>query len=107
MTGILTSISNLLQSILDVFTSLFNTLFSSIQGVFALAATAVQSVLGLFQGLIGFLLSMYSSCATDRKGVLTWVVDNIVIIGVIIAGFVGYSAYQQRQHKTVTGKKQI
>jgi len=89
MTGILTSISNLLQSILDVFTSLFNTLFSSIQGVFALAATAVQSVLGLFQGLIGFLL------------------NNIVIIGVIIAGFVGYSAYQQRQHKTVTGKKQI
>jgi len=25
---------------------------------------------------------------------------------VIIAGFVGYSAYQQRQHKTVTVKKQ-
>jgi len=49
----------------------------------------VQSILGLFQGLIAFLL------------------NNIVIIGVIIAGFVGYSAYQQRQHKTVTGKKTI
>ncbi|MCJ1245346.1 hypothetical protein MMC30_002550 [Trapelia coarctata] len=89
MTGITSSISNLLQSILDIFTGILRTIFSSVQGVFAVSGTLVQDIVNMFQGLLGFLLS------------------NIIIIGVLVAAFVGYSAYQQKQHKTTTGKKTI
>jgi len=85
MTGITSSIANLLQSIWDVFASLVNTLLSGVQGVFALVATAVHSVVDLMSGLVGFLLG------------------NIVIIGVLVAAFVGYSAYQQKSGRTVGG----
>lgn len=59
MTGIMSSISNLLQSILDIFTSILNTIFSSVQGVFAVSGTLIQDIVNMFQGLLGFLLSEY------------------------------------------------
>ncbi len=116
MTGILASINNLIQSILGIFTSILNTIFSSVQGVFAVSGTLVQDLVNMFRGLLGFLMSAYSPVLCLRpelRDAGVWAnfpfpsADNIIIIGVLVAGFVGYSAYQQKQHKTVTGKKQI
>ncbi|MCJ1325036.1 hypothetical protein MMC10_001698 [Thelotrema lepadinum] len=85
MTGILSSIQNLLQSILDIFKGLFNTILSGLEGVFALTGTAVEDVAALAKSLVDLVLG------------------NIVIIGVLIAALVGFSAYQQRQGKAVNG----
>ena len=41
------------------------------------------------------------------KQALTVVLGNIVVIGLLIAAFVGYSAYQQKQGRTASGKKRM
>ena len=47
------------------------------------------------------------SAEWDRMTVLMGcaTTGNIVIIGVLVAAFVGYTVYQQRQGKSVSGKK--
>jgi hypothetical protein len=85
MTGILSSISNLLSSIFDIFRGLFNTLLSSVQGVLSVFTTTLGSVTDLFQGIVNLLLG------------------NIVLIGVAVAAVVGWSAYQQRRGNVQQG----
>ncbi|MCJ1411402.1 hypothetical protein MMC19_005491 [Ptychographa xylographoides] len=87
MTGITSSISALISSIIQIFTSILNTILNGVQSVAAVAGTLVKDVFDLASGLVGFLLG------------------NIVIIGVLIAAFVGYTVYQQRQGKSLSGKK--
>ncbi|MCJ1300468.1 hypothetical protein MMC08_003265 [Hypocenomyce scalaris] len=87
MTGITSSLSNLLGSILDIFRSILNTLLSSLQGVGAVCVTSLSSIFDLAKGLFEFLLG------------------NIVIIAVLVVAFVGYTAFQQRQGRGVAGGK--
>jgi len=87
MAGITNAIEDLISSILGIFHSLFNTVFASLEGVGAVFATFVSSVFDLGSALIGFILS------------------NIVVIGILAAAFVGYTAYLNRQGKTVTTTK--
>ena len=113
MTGITSSLSALVQSILDIFTSIVNAIFSSVKGVFAVAGTLVGDVAAMAQGLVAFFFSEFSSVSFDfpvewscdaerRWGLIVRVhADNIVIIGVLVAAFVGYTAYVQRQGKSI------
>jgi hypothetical protein len=58
MTGILSSIGDLFSSILHVIQSILETIFSGVEGVFALFGTAVKDVAGLARGLVDLILSM-------------------------------------------------
>ena len=85
MTGITTSISNLVSSILQTIQGIFSTLLSSVQGVLSVFATALGSIADLSRGLVELVLG------------------NIVLIGILVAAFVGYSAYAQRRGQTLQG----
>ncbi|MCJ1392890.1 hypothetical protein MMC18_005762 [Xylographa bjoerkii] len=79
--------ASVLQTVVGIFTSLVRAFVSGVEAVFGLFGTLGKDAFDLVSGLVGFLLG------------------NIVIIGVLVAAFVGYTMYQQRQGKSVTGKK--
>jgi len=85
MTGITSSISNLIQSIYGIFAGVINTVLSGVQGVFAVFGTLIANIADLARSAVSLVLG------------------NIVIIGVVVAAFVGYSAYQQRRGRQVQG----
>ncbi|MCJ1440867.1 MAG: hypothetical protein MMC23_001353 [Stictis urceolatum] len=85
MTGILSSIENLVSSIFSTIQGLLNAILSSFQGVFAVFGTIVANIADLARGLVELVLG------------------NIVIIGVAIAALVGYSAYAQRRGQISQG----
>ncbi|KAI4223432.1 MAG: hypothetical protein L6R36_005424 [Xanthoria steineri] len=85
MSSITSSLNNLISSFLDILTSIFNTFYSALETVFATASSLLSSIVDLFSGFVGFILG------------------NIVIIGLIVAAFVGYSAYQQKQGRNKKG----
>ncbi|KAK4696898.1 hypothetical protein P7C71_g1093, partial [Lecanoromycetidae sp. Uapishka_2] len=87
MSGIVDGLSNLVSSIFEIFQGIFNTIFSAIQSVFGLAGDLISSIFDLMSGVVGFILG------------------NIVIIGIIVAGFVGYSAYRQKHQGGGISKK--
>ncbi|KAL8915664.1 MAG: hypothetical protein Q9172_006782 [Xanthocarpia lactea] len=85
MSSITSSLSNLVSSFLDILKSIFLTFYSALETVFATASSLLHSIADLFSGLVGFILG------------------NIVIIGFLVAAFVGYSAYQQKQGRNKKG----
>ncbi|MCJ1256280.1 hypothetical protein MMC24_004101 [Lignoscripta atroalba] len=87
MSSITTSLSNLLTSILDIFRSLIAIFFSGIQSLFSIFSTLVNDITSLATGAVGFVL------------------NNIVIIGILIAAAVGFSAYQQNTGRRAAGGK--
>lgn len=56
MTGITSSISNLLSSIVQVFTGLLNTIMSGVQGILAVIVSFIASLGTLAKALVEFLL---------------------------------------------------
>ncbi|KAL2044726.1 hypothetical protein N7G274_002500 [Stereocaulon virgatum] len=88
MASIMDGLSNLLSSIFEIFQGLINTVLSALQSVFGLFRNLIASVFDMMSGLVGFILG------------------NIVIIGVLVAAFVGYSAYTQKNRGGgITGGK--
>ncbi|MCJ1436006.1 hypothetical protein MMC27_005384 [Xylographa pallens] len=87
VSSIIGLITSIIQTIANVFTSLLSAVVSGIESVFGLFGTLGKDAFDLVSGLVGFLLG------------------NIVIIGMLVAAFVGYTVYQQRQGKSVSGKK--
>ncbi|KAL8791711.1 MAG: hypothetical protein Q9195_005718 [Heterodermia aff. obscurata] len=87
MSSITSSLSSLLHSILDIFRSILETLLHFLQTVFATAQNLVASTIDLAGGLVHFILS------------------NIIIIGVLIAAYVGYTAYRQKNQPGGISKK--
>ncbi|KAI4231639.1 MAG: hypothetical protein L6R40_007672 [Gallowayella cf. fulva] len=85
MSSITTSLSNLLSSFLDIIRSIFLTFYSALETVFTTASSLISSIVDLFSGAVGFIFG------------------NIAIIGVLVAAFVGYSAYQQKQGRNKKG----
>ncbi|KAL8766906.1 MAG: hypothetical protein Q9209_006454 [Squamulea sp. 1 TL-2023] len=85
MSSITSSLNNLISSFLDILKSIFATFYSAFETVFTTASSLMNSIVDLFSGLLGFILS------------------NIVIIGFLVAAFVGYSAYQQKQGRNKKG----
>ncbi|KAL8679714.1 MAG: hypothetical protein Q9186_004032 [Xanthomendoza sp. 1 TL-2023] len=85
MSSITTSLSNLLSSFLEILRSILSTFYSALETVFATASSLISSIIDLFSGAVGFVLG------------------NIVIIGFLVAAFVGYSAYQQKQGRNKKG----
>ncbi|KAG7007608.1 hypothetical protein G7Y79_00009g027170 [Physcia stellaris] len=81
------SLTSLLTSILDIFRSIIETLFHTIQTVFATAQNLISSTVDLAGGVVQFVLS------------------NVVIIGVLIAAYVGYTAYKQKNQPGSISKK--
>lgn len=100
MASILSSLENLVASIFDIFRSIFNTVLSALESVSAIFANLVRSIFDLMSGLVGFILGMFSSFFTRVVKVNVKLKPcfsgNIVIIGILIAAFVGYSAYRQK-----------
>ncbi|TVY14079.1 hypothetical protein LARI1_G007843 [Lachnellula arida] len=78
-----------LGSIVAVFQSIFNAFLGVIQTAFAAVGTAISGLAQTFEGLVKFLLS------------------NIVVIGVLVAGFAGYTYYQRSQGRAATTNKKI
>ncbi|KAF6230857.1 hypothetical protein HO173_010973 [Letharia columbiana] len=78
MSSVTTGISNLLSSLFEILTGIVRSVFSAVQSVFGLARDLIASIFDLMSGLVGFVLG------------------NIVIIGVLVAVYVGYSAYRQK-----------
>ena len=58
MTGIVSALQDLVSSILSVFHSIFNTLFSALEGVAAVFGTSVEAIFNLFRSLLAFFISM-------------------------------------------------
>ncbi|KAL8846546.1 MAG: hypothetical protein Q9221_008376 [Calogaya cf. arnoldii] len=114
---ITTSLQNLISSFLNILTSIFNTFYSAIETVFATASSLIGSIVDLFSGFVGFvlgtsaLLSLYTPNPLPAKEMGPRVKNkakedvsgNIVIIGLLVAAFVGYSAYQQKQGRNKKG----
>ncbi|KAF6227959.1 hypothetical protein HO133_007687 [Letharia lupina] len=86
MSSVATGISNLISSLFEILTGIVRSVFSAVQSVFGLARDLIASIFDLMSGLVGFVLG------------------NIVIIGVLVAVYVGYSAYRQKnQGGGITG----
>lgn len=124
MSSITSSLNNLISSFLDILKSIFNTFYSALETVFATASSLLSSIVDLFSGFVGFVLGTYPplpilpfpstpiSLYRKTKDHRPWErltkyggnpTGNIVIIGLIVAAFVGYSAYQQKQGRNKKG----
>lgn len=88
MAGVIDSLSSLLSSILSTVQGIFSSIFHLFGAALATVQNFVSSVVAMAGGLVNFLLS------------------NIVIIGVLVAAYVGYTAYaQKRQPGGITKKR--
>ncbi|KAI4170673.1 MAG: hypothetical protein LQ343_004771 [Gyalolechia ehrenbergii] len=85
MSSISSSLSNLTSSFLSIIRSIFDTFYSAFETLFATTSALIGSIVDLFSGFVGFVLG------------------NIVIIGFLVAAFVAYSAYQQKQGRNKKG----
>ncbi|KAI4097985.1 MAG: hypothetical protein LQ339_006646 [Xanthoria mediterranea] len=100
MSSITSSLNNLISSFLDILKSIFNTFYSALETVFATASSLLSSIVDLFSGFVGFVLDHRPWKANKVRRKPT---GNIVIIGLLVAAFVGYSAYQQKQGRNKKG----
>ncbi|KAK0515224.1 hypothetical protein JMJ35_002603 [Cladonia borealis] len=99
MAGIFDGLTNLISSILEIFQGILSTILSAFQSVFSIIQNLLSSILGLFQNLISSVFDLMS-------GAVGFVLGNIVIIGVLVAAYVGYSAYTQKNRGGgITGGK--
>lgn len=126
MPSLVESIGNLFSSIVGVITSIINSIFAVIQsfvniilGIFGTALDAVGTTLkGLgntFSGLIAFVLSKFlwahqekeNEIELVRKLIIGDYLDNFIVIGSLVAAFVVYSVYVNRNGGRVgtTGQK--
>ena len=121
MASIISSLTDLVQSVIEVIWSLFHTAFNVAQNgvsfVVSLFAGALNLVADFFKGIIELtggmvqfiisksplLLGTYISQqnANGRTG-------NIIVLGVIVAVFVGFLQYQKNQGRAVkVGDKKL
>ncbi|KAL8747881.1 MAG: hypothetical protein Q9184_007541 [Pyrenodesmia sp. 2 TL-2023] len=84
--SITSSLSDLFHSFLSILRNILSTFYHAIETVFATASSLISSLADLMRGFLGFILS------------------NIVIIGFLVAAFVGYSAYQQNLGRNKKGQ---
>ncbi|KAF4312471.1 hypothetical protein SLS57_003845 [Botryosphaeria dothidea] len=88
MTGIVQSLENIVSSFFSLIGDVLNGILSAFQSVVAVIFTFFQQLAGLAQDAVSFLL------------------HNIVIIGVIAAAaFFWLATQQQKRGGTVTGQK--
>ncbi|KAI4169487.1 MAG: hypothetical protein LQ348_007264 [Seirophora lacunosa] len=85
MSSLSASLQNLISAILSIFNSLFHTFYAAFDTLFTTASNLLHSIADLMSGFVGFVLG------------------NIVIIGFLVAAFVGYSAYQQKAGRNKRG----
>lgn len=117
MSSLISGLQNLVSSVFEILTGILNSFVSAIQSVFGLAQDLISSIFDLMSGIVGFVLGeLKFSCSGNgcaRVG-RVWMegtgdadggfVGNIVIIGVLVAAYVGYSAYRQKnQGGGITG----
>ncbi|KAL8920635.1 MAG: hypothetical protein Q9208_006117 [Pyrenodesmia sp. 3 TL-2023] len=84
--SITSSLSDLLSSFLSIIRNILSSFYHAFETVFATASSLVASIADLMRGFVGFIFG------------------NIVIIGFLIAAFVGYSAYQQQSGRNKKGQ---
>ncbi|KAF9635235.1 hypothetical protein BFW01_g6130 [Lasiodiplodia theobromae] len=87
MTGIVQSLENLVSSFFALIGNALNGILSAFQSVLALIYTFFQQLVGLLQDAISFLL------------------HNIVILGIIAAAAFAFLTFQQRQGGRAIGQK--
>ncbi|KAL6714344.1 hypothetical protein ACLMJK_007767 [Lecanora helva] len=101
MSGIISGLQHLFSSVIEIFTGIINTIVSLFQSALTTLLAAFSSLLELFQSLIASIFDLMS-------GMIGFVLGNIVIIGVLTAAYVGYSAYKQKNNqggRGITGRK--
>ncbi|KAL8896796.1 MAG: hypothetical protein Q9207_007534 [Kuettlingeria erythrocarpa] len=84
--SITSSLSDLLSSFVSIIQGILSSFYHAIETVFATATSLLSSIADLMSGFARFML------------------DNIVIIGFLIAAFVAYSAYQQQTGRNKKGQ---
>ncbi|KAL9132715.1 MAG: hypothetical protein Q9175_006112 [Cornicularia normoerica] len=97
MPSLASGISNLFSSLFEILSGIVNGVISALQSVFGLARDVITSIFDMVAGLVTSIFDLMS-------GLVGFVLGNIVIIGVLVAVYVGYSAYRQKnQGGGVTG----
>ncbi|KAL1652222.1 hypothetical protein SLS58_000349 [Diplodia intermedia] len=87
MTGIIQSLENLVSSFFALIGNVLNGILSAFQSVAAVIFTFFQQLAGLVQDALSFLL------------------HNIVILGIVAAAVFAFFALQQRQGGGAIGQK--
>ena len=109
--GLASGVEHFFGSILEMLNGILSTILSAFQSVLALAKNLIASIFDLMSGVVGFILGMLpfslglmvERCEGYRM--TNAVIGNIVIIGVIVAAFIGYQAYTGK--RVGQGKKRV
>jgi len=101
MSSIFQSLSDLVVSIFEVVSSIFKT-------VFDLFYNAIAMVGHLFAGILNMALEFFRGIIELAGGIGKFLLGNILVIGVLVAAFFGFTEYQRRQGRTVkVGDKKL
>ncbi|KAF2732842.1 hypothetical protein EJ04DRAFT_578035 [Polyplosphaeria fusca] len=94
MSSIISSLSDLVQSVFEVIWSFITTAGHLVQRTLGfglhICEVAVNVVIEFFKGLVDL-----------AGGIVEFVVGNLLILGVLAAAFVGFLQYQKKQGNTV------
>ena len=100
MASIFSGLQDLISSIFEIFRGIFSTIVSGFESVLGLFQNLISSIFDLMSGFVGFILGkVYFTCSwasTNSYADVLMNIGNIVIIGVLAAAWVGYSAYRQK-----------
>lgn len=99
--------SSITHSLQNLLTALFDTILSTFQSVFAVFTTLITQLYELSLGLLNFLLGELFFRFWRQGGALMCLPGNILIIGVLVAAFVGYTLYAQKQGGRVKAGKSL
>ncbi|TVY85075.1 hypothetical protein LSUE1_G000795 [Lachnellula suecica] len=100
MPSLVESLGNFVASIFHAFTAVLGSIAAVFQSTFS-------AIIGVFQTALSAVGTTISGLAHTFEGLVKFLLSNIVVIGVLAAGFVGYTVYQQRQGRAVTTGKKV
>lgn len=101
MSSIISSLSDLAQSVFEVIWSFITTAGDLVQSTFHFA-------LKFFSECIELILNFFKGLVDLAGGIASFIVGNILMLGVLAAAFFGFLQYQRSQGKTVqVGNKKL
>ncbi|PSR84148.1 hypothetical protein BD289DRAFT_409845 [Coniella lustricola] len=91
------AIENLFKSVYELFASVIGAIASVIN-------TIITAILNFFSGVINLFADVFKGAIDVVGGVGSFILSNIVVIGVIAAGYVIYTRQQQGKPVVPTKK---
>jgi len=76
---------------------------SIVAGISETVKGVANTIAATITTIINAVLSVFAMVADVAKHAVSFVLANIIPIGVVVALLVGFSAYQQRQGKAIGG----